>query len=191
MADTGWLFFDNAVSEAYSGSDDNWDDPGNALIDDVSCASVNGLLDGYNSDYLKLYGLAGHGIPGGSTIDGIELRIERKSAGGFYSDHVVRLHKDGTAGGDNKKAGATWPASLEWSGTYGGAADMWSTGYDYSDIIDSGFGVKIAVISVFSLFAFTQSIYRVNIKVHYTEKTTLGAVALKIMGVIQAKIMGV
>ena len=99
------------------------------------------------SEYLDCTGF-GFSIPGGATIDGIQLDIERSYTGSGTSavqDTSIQLLKAGTKTGTDKAATTTnWPTT-DATATYGGAADLWGTSWSDTDINDSGFGVAIKV----------------------------------------------
>ena len=90
----------------------------------------------------------GFAIPSGSTINGIEVKVERKSSAGTIKDAVVKLiGADGTLTGNDKADTSTaWPIS-DTIKTYGSSSDMWGTSLTYSDINDADFGVAISVKS--------------------------------------------
>ena len=120
-----------------------WLIPGNITADDGSEAAISS----YDSDECEqtlrshTYGFT---IPGGATIDGIELIVGRRnsSGGGSVSDNVIQLAKAGVAVGSNKSTGVTWPTS-EASITYGSPTDLWGTTWTPAEINAGGFGATL------------------------------------------------
>ena len=189
MSDTGWLQFTSCDDGL--GGDAIWHNPTHAIINTspFSYASTT-TAEGYVTNFLKLYNIAGLSIPAGSFIMGIELRFYRKDYEGHINDNVVQLHKSGALAGDNKASIVDWPTSEAWSGTYGGPTDLWGTSYGYADVNDANFGVKIQAID--SVAGSTHSrIHQVDIKIYYSQKKVLGALVSKVMGVTPAKVLGV
>ena len=151
MADTGWLDLTTYTVEAKAGSDIGFSNPTNAATENGSYASaINNLPSNDNTDWLRGVNLGTHGIPAGSIIDGIEVRIKRYKRNEYQTpecqDNSLRLVLAGSVYGDDKAVATVWPDSNGWSTTYGGAADDWSTGFDYDDIDSATFGVQICCI---------------------------------------------
>ena len=93
----------------------------------------------------------GFAIPDGSTIDGIEVSILRRSNGGAngagkdYHLQLTKTVETPVASSDDKADTATdWP-SVAASATYGGAADKWGVAsWSEAEIENSGFGLVLA-----------------------------------------------
>jgi hypothetical protein len=78
-------------------------------------------------------------IPTGSTIQGIEVAVEKRSddcspSGGCIEDHNVCL-SNGFANclGNQAQSGVAWPAT-DTVVTYGGPTDLWGTTWSPADI---------------------------------------------------------
>ena len=119
-----------------------WITPGNITADDGAEATISN----YDSDEFEktlrshTYGFT---IPGGATIDGIEVIVGRRnSSAPGLADDIIRLAKAGTAIGDNKSTGVTWPTS-EASITYGSPTDLWGTTWTPAEINAGGFGATL------------------------------------------------
>lgn len=120
-----------------------------------------------NSNYLKVTNF-GFSIPSGSTIDGIEVKIERQSIPAGAVDSHVKIVKGGTIGTTNKASATTWTTS-DVIATYGGASDLWGESWSYSDINDSTFGMALAASHpVFSKSGHNLAVDHITIKVYYT-----------------------
>lgn len=145
MASTGWV--NPGTMMHYEGSGDPWGNRDNAKTQNDVYASVS-LGAGKFSDWLAAQNFS-FGIPAGSTINGIEARIDRYSSTSGITDLNVTLHKSGAGSGDNKAKGPNWATSdTDTYQVYGGAADLWSTGYGYADVTNAGFGVMIVAQSI-------------------------------------------
>ena len=119
-----------------------WSSPGNITADDGARA----FIDGYDSDEFErtlrshTYGFT---IPGGATIEGIELIVERRNdSGSGVRDDVIRLAKAGTAVGTNKSTAVIWPSSYT-TITYGSPTDLWGTTWTPAEINAAGFGATL------------------------------------------------
>lgn len=119
-------------------------------------------------------------IPGGSTIDGVEVAIERNqtddsSAGSDLAVYLVIGGDDET--GDNKAIGSTWSESPT-TAFYGGSADTWSRSgaLTSTSVNATDFGVEISVINPnFDIIDTIFQIDYIQITVYYTA----GSVAAK------------
>src|SRR3989338_5243644 len=103
--------FTNNSTDITEGID--WSNPSNAQTSDDTWATVS-LRRNQKSNYLKATNF-GFTIPDGSTINGIELSIERNNENGNADkifDHSIRLVKNGTITGNNQANESTaWPVS--------------------------------------------------------------------------------
>lgn len=120
-----------------------WSNPGNAASSNNSYASVV-LTSTNSSQYLKATNFS-FSIPGGSTIDGILVDIERSADSGVtIRDTRVRLVKGGAVGSTDKAAtGTSWPGA-DATASYGSSSDLWGDTWTDSDINASNFGVVVA-----------------------------------------------
>ena len=94
-----------------------------------------------------------------ATIDGIEVLIERKDAGGSFADtEILILNGDGSAGvgSTNRSAGAAWPTSYT-TATFGSSSDSWGETWTPAKINSSNF-------SFFSLSNFIDQINSILIE---------------------------
>lgn len=141
-----------------------WVNEGNVFASDDSKATRGGFAGSYISNYLKATAF-GFAIPGGATIDGIEVQIEK--LGGTVTDEYVQIVKaDATIGTTNKADTTTsWPDADAYV-TYGGAADLWDETWTSTDINDADFGVVIAADVVHPA---SIAVDHIQVKVYYTE----------------------
>jgi hypothetical protein len=130
-----------------------WSNPGNITASDDSRATAT-LGSGDVTHYLVATGF-GFSIPGGSTIDGIEVSVEKSHTQGgtanmFSRDNQVRIVKGGTIGTaeDRAQTGVNWPLNTDATVTYGGAADLWGETWAATDINAGNFGVAISATGV-------------------------------------------
>jgi hypothetical protein len=104
-------------------------------------------------------------IPGGSSIDGIELQLEARTDGGGGAPKMcIQLSWDG---------GATWTAaqstttlaSVEATYLLGGSADLWGRTWAVSDFSNSNFRVRLTNVSSDVLRDF--ALDTLTVRVHY------------------------
>ncbi len=166
MTDTG------AISPGTMTDDDavgntTWSNVDNAKVSDDSRSTWTGGA-GSTTHYLKATNF-GFSIPGGATINGIKVEIERGKVSGTKeaSDLEVKIVKsDGSIGDEDK-----WK-ELNWAGeayfTYGGATDLWSESWEASDINDEDFGVVVQAYCTGGGGAGTWGVDHIRITVYYT-----------------------
>lgn len=125
------------------GSDSDWIDTNQMGSSDDSYA--NSEVPKGGCSYYLFTDNFGFSIPAGSTINGIQVDMERSAQnGGVIADAYVALHVSGSPAGTNYGVGGTW-GTTDYVQSYGGSADTWSSGYGVNDINDTGFGVVIYV----------------------------------------------
>lgn len=149
-----------------------WDNTGNITASDNSYSTntYNGDMGGTGFDYLKASNF-GFSIDSGATIDGIEVIIERKDAGGSVTDSEIKiLNGDGSAGvgTTNRSTGAAWPTN-DANTTFGSSSDSWGETWTPAKVNSSDFGVYIRPSSAAG-FGQTDiaSVDHVEITIHYT-----------------------
>lgn len=153
-----------------------WTSPGNAAANDASYTSV--ALNASTSQYLTATNCS-FSIPTGATINGITVKIERRSLDpsptGCIDDSSVRLFKAGAATGDNKAIGTPGVdcnIANNTTVTYGGTSDLWGTTWTESDIENSGFGVGFSAVEADGENEDVQ-VDHITIAVEYTEASAL------------------
>lgn len=181
MASSGPL---SPTTAATSGSP-AWSNPNNALSGaDADARATCGITASGTSGTLTV-GTFGFAIPGGSTIDGIAVAIERRSTtGNVINDSSIRLTKSGTATGDNKNSATFWPLNTDSTANYGGAADLWGTTWSVAEINDAGFGVAIVAANTDAGATRSAQVDHVTITVTYTAGAGVsGAIRMSLTGV--------
>jgi hypothetical protein len=122
-------------------------------------------------DYLKASNF-GFSIDSDATIDGIEVIVERKDAGGSVTDSEVKiLNGDGSSGvgTTNRSAGAAWPTG-DTETTFGSSSDSWGETWTAAKVNSSNFGVYLRPSSSAGFGATdVASVDCVKITVHFTE----------------------
>ncbi|MBO9377927.1 hypothetical protein GG804_14225 [Sphingomonas histidinilytica] len=160
MATTGWKF-PTAVLGSVTGETGTaiWSSPTNIMADDDVGAAITGVLAGNKSKTLRAYGFGftSSDIPAGTTIVGIEVEIQHRSISGTFSDYVVQLVPDRTAGNVSDRAGsnkalpaANYPSAYSDPATitlYGSANDNWGAGLTRAQALSSNFAVDFQMQS--------------------------------------------
>jgi len=117
-----------------------WTNPGNAAVsNDLRATADNGNFD--ISEFLNFQNF-GFSIPGGSTIDGIVVTIERRNpdaASEATTDEEVFIIKNGTIGTTNRNTGTFFPAT-DTSEIYGSISDLWGETWTVANINAANFG---------------------------------------------------
>jgi gliding motility-associated-like protein len=151
---TGYINAQVSLNNAAGGTDP-WNNPGNALTDNNSYATMSNaalLIGGTvrNSNYLVLRNL-NISIPINAQICGVQVEIRKFSSDNTSSnwtrDLDIRLLKNNQITGTNHaNTGVNWPTS-ETAFTYGTNADLWGTTLNGMEVSSNGFGVAIAIES--------------------------------------------
>jgi hypothetical protein len=166
-ADTGAQSASSAATSGGSGR--SWSNTSNIFSSNNSDATVSLTSSGSNrrSEYLEATGF-GFSIPVGSTIDGIEVSVEKSaSSSSSIRDRDVYLTKDGS-----NNVGDDYAESVDWSTSdattiYGGAADLWGTTWTAAEINSSNFGLLFKCRNRAG-GSRTASIDHISITVYYT-----------------------
>jgi hypothetical protein len=153
VATTPWKGAGTALTYAQGGDTGSWSNVGNIAASDDSFASSGNLVGGQVSETLRAsnFGFSTADIPSGSTINGIEIRIERRTGGPGVRDSLLKLAliSAGTAAdqvGNNKaNTGSDWP-TVDTQATYGGAADVWGTSLTDANLRSTNFAVDLITI---------------------------------------------
>jgi len=146
-----------------------WTDPSQAATSDdtYATADVFSFPAPIDTFYLKATNFS-FSIPGGATIDGILVEIEKSKASGLESviDRQVRIVKGGTIGSTEKADANPWTTTDTYV-SYGGSSDLWGESWSASDINASDFGVVLSAGTDGS--SGTAQIDHFRITVYYTE----------------------
>lgn len=166
MVDTGWVSPGTIVNDSAVGTV-AWNNPSNVSTSDNSyaLASTGGSE---TTNYLKATNF-GFSIPTGSTIDGIEARVEKKrgSGGSVTNDSVKIVKSDGSIGTESKSNG-NWSTTEAYS-VYGSSTDLWTETWSYIDINDVDFGVVLSAALTGLMGSGEAFVDHIQIKVYYTE----------------------
>jgi hypothetical protein len=152
MATIGPLFPGTTANLSNAGTaedKDAWQNPGNVVSDNATEATI--VAATYDSPDISQILVASNfylNIPGGSTILGITVEIDRRSIiASSGKDFRVQLAKGTTFAdlvGNNKAVPATiWPTTTAVA-TYGGAADLWNTTWTDAELSASSFAVMVS-----------------------------------------------
>lgn len=168
MVDTGWLGATSSREVANGGS--SWANIGNIYTSNNNHASCT-LAKGSNPSFiLEAYGMGG-AVPAGSTINGIQVLIERQCSydegGDQVNDSAIRLMKNLAIVGDNKASGAK--IAGETTIYYGGAEDLWGTTWSVAEVNHANFGISAVFTESVGGSNCNLSVDYIDIKVFYTE----------------------
>jgi hypothetical protein len=166
-------FLPPSANTATSGGDGNGFEqtPGNAYTaDNLYARDINSGTDGSSSCTAAtkdkhLYFNYNFAIPGGSTIDGIEVQLDART--------------DSTAGAPKMCVQLSWDGGVTWTtaqstatlsnveGTYivGGAADLWGRAWSVSEFSNSNFRVRVINVSTSTTRDF--ALDYLAVRVHY------------------------
>jgi hypothetical protein len=140
------------ISTSATAGGTNWSNTLN--IQSVNGAYATSLITGsnkptYNLD-AKNWGFQNTDIslpnyvPSGATINGVEVSvIMRKTGTGTLKDNTVMLLKAGAVTGISRARTSTNWSSVATTVTYGTSTDLWGATLAGTDILNTGFGVRI------------------------------------------------
>jgi len=171
MPITDWKITSNATNVDRD-EEEEWLRPSQAEADDNLWAEIP-LKVGVYSDWLRCdtFGFDTGDIPEGATVNGVEVRITRKSKASEISESAIYLRDSSGQVGDNK-ASSTPIGTNEETITHGAADDDWNASLASSDIRASTFGVDISLLHSeedTGELGDTAYIDFVEIRVHYSE----------------------
>lgn len=150
-----------------------WTNPTNAGSSNNTYATVAVTKD-TTTQFLQAtnFGIAAGDIPAGSTIDNIEIVVERKygysgtGVGETCRDNKVYLRKTAGQVGPNMASGSTWPTS-DTDTTYTWTAAQHTL--TYSDIVgNADFGVDFEAYLDRTDETVTAYVDRIKVRVYYT-----------------------
>jgi gliding motility-associated-like protein len=181
-SNTGYVNAQVSLNNAAGGTDP-WNNPGNALTDNNSYATMSNaalLIGGTvrSSNFLVLRNL-NLNIPINAQICGVQVEIRKASSdnngSNWTRDLDIRLLKNNQITGTNHaNTGVNWPTT-ETAFTYGTNADLWGTTLNGMDVSSNGFGVAVAIESRAAgllLPTVISYIDAVRIRVYYYVPTT-------------------
>jgi hypothetical protein len=177
MAVTDYKYAGTAANVDYN-SGEAWTNPDYAKADDTSYAA-NADNNKNATDWLRLtnFGFTSSDVPSGATIDGIEVVISRyANYENERADSALYLILSGATQGSNYASATKWPTSIA-NATYGGATDKWGFTPTQANIVDSTFGIQLAVSSTTAICM--PFVDYIKIRVYYTEGGATGSQPLK------------
>jgi len=140
MANTGFLSPGTVVNHANGGN--AWASVNNVKVSDNSYSTVT-LPGQSESDWIRAYAF-NFNIPSGVTIDGIQVKIERKSQHyAVHCDDNVNL-AIGTTAVVAKPDTSTFYTTSDVIATYGSGTDTWEYDWTPSDINDLNIFFSVA-----------------------------------------------
>ncbi|AEA44030.1 gliding motility-associated C-terminal domain-containing protein [Fluviicola taffensis] len=153
-SNTGYINAQVSLNNAAGGTDP-WNNPGNALTDNNSYATMTNaalLIGGTvrSSNFLVFRNL-NLNIPVNAQICGVQVEVRKlssdNSGSNWTRDLDIRLLKNNQITGTNHaNTGVNWPTS-ETAFTYGTNSDLWGTTLNGMEVSSNGFGVAIAAES--------------------------------------------
>lgn len=158
-------------STSFSGADNQWSNPNNAASSDNSYATASIDHSSSVTYYLKATGF-GFSIPAGSTINGIQVMVEKQESCNSYScsshvyDNQVHIVKNNTVGSTDRSSNSAW-SDNDTTTTYGSPTDLWGQSWTASDINNSNFGFVISAKRT-SGGDRTAKVDSIQVKVYYT-----------------------
>src|SRR4030095_14436324 len=154
------------VNFAIGGSKKPWTGLANVASSDNLYASFGNITGspGCYTDYLLATNF-GFTIPGGATITGIQVDVERSDPNSNTGDFHIQIVKNGIILTDKSTSLDYPPADATQS--YGNAADLWGTTWTVANINAANFGVAIAAQRTHSGGQTAGRIDRVQITVTY------------------------
>lgn len=127
------------------GSSASWNNPTNAQTSDATytIATPDLLSNGDFTDLLEATGF-GFAVPGGATIDGIVVEVEKRNTGSKDAkDANARIIQGGTVSGSARALAGKWP-TVDTYLTYGSNVDLWGLTWTTAQINAANFGFAIA-----------------------------------------------
>jgi len=167
--DTGWKYPGTMISSDYQGAADYvWANPGNVGSDNGLNASVPLNVVGDSSEYLNATNF-GFAIPAGSTIDGIEVEVNRgvSVAGVVIDDEIIRLINSTGGIGATDRSNTTWGIS-EHLVNYGNDTDLWGAIWTPEYINSADFGFVMVAEAVVPNVPKNANVDYIRMKVYYT-----------------------
>lgn len=166
--------FNGAVfaSDAGNGGIVEWTTPSNAQASDNvrTIAPINVDIVEL-THWLKVTDFTSFAIPGGATIDGIQVEVEKSVSGAELSAIAedLRTVQGGIVGGTNLGVTSGWD-TLDAYTVYGGATQLWGRSWTADDINAAGFGAVIAPTGNNTALTIKRfQVDHVRITVFYTE----------------------
>ena len=167
MSVTAYKYPGTAASVA--GADQDWANPDCAKADDASDTESAIAAKNAKSDVLLVtnFGFAAGDIPAGSTIDGIEVVINKYAYVADAADYSVYCYLTASPTGSNLASANYWMTAME-AVTYGGAANKWGWSPTQANMLDSSFGIGLIGLNGGSNAAGNLFVDYIKLRVYYT-----------------------
>ena len=162
----------------FTGADVGWTNTSNASTsNDQKASAAIGGSGVQETEYLRAKGF-NFTIPSGSTIDGIQVDIERSRSTSTTGtaevrDNIVKLVKNNVVTGTNQADTSTdWPVVDAYK-TYGDTANLWGATWTVADINNANFGVVLSAMRTITGVdnQRTANVDHVRMTVYYTPDT--------------------
>lgn len=174
--------FENLIGNVYAASDVkspalgqavscsgtvSWSNPANIYTSDNVHASVS-LANFAHSRCLNATQF-GFAIPAGSTINGIQVRVEEdtSASNSILNDTNFKLLKAGVPVGTRKTSPPYFPTTEAYV-TYGNSTDLWGTTWTVDEINNTGFGMSVQVSNDGGGPTLVATVDHITIEVFYT-----------------------
>jgi len=141
MAVTDYKYPGTVATTAGGGGID-WSNPNDIKVDDNSYSRCR--VSDKNFSYILRATNFGFSVPSGSSIDGIEVVVNRNRDAvlGGVLDKIIKIVLSGTEQGSNLSSATEWPTSFA-DITYGSSTNTWGFSPSQSNVVDSGFGLDL------------------------------------------------
>jgi len=181
---TAWKSPGTCATADRSGGN-NWASVDNAKTQSDTYAYSNIDATG-NSDWLRCtnFGFTISDIPDNSTIDGIEVGMDKYGASGDdkIRDDALYLRKSSGQVGDDKATVDMWPNSdTDAYIAYGSSSDDWNSGLTDDDTRTNDFGIDLSAYNIHTSQR-SARVDHIRIRVYYTEGEAPPAYIPKIIG---------
>jgi hypothetical protein len=146
MADTGWIIAGQGRAVARPSGISDWTNPGNITADDGTAATVNTQVIGTAfTNWLVADTFNFASIPAGSTINGIEVRVQLSvnTAANSFINAVNVGKADATLGTEKTPAQAVTASPIDYD--FGTASDLWGLSVSLAEVQTSTFQALLSV----------------------------------------------
>lgn len=167
MASTGFTICGTGANVTGVGTE-AWANPGNITADDGNNASGAAAAKNEQMNYLVGSNF-GFSIPTGSTIDGIEARLQASDPSGVAGITHVIIYKDNSTPGNDLEAGTTTVTSTPTNYDYGSSSQLWGLTWTAAEINSANFQLRISMNAGSTGFsAGDPAVDFLAVNVHYT-----------------------
>lgn len=176
MPTTAWKSAGTVSSQTRTGGSVSWTNPSNATASDNTYATAS--LAGNASHWLWCtnFGFTSSDVPSGATINGMEMRWERKSSYGLAGEDTTETTYfkpivGGAEAGTQKTNLLDHIPTSDTQETKGTSSDLWGRTYTQAEAVASDTGIAIAREDL-NYSTETCSVDLVEMRYTYTEAST-------------------